>query len=262
MKHIINNEFSQRVTNSDNLNSRANANQNYGTNNFDMWVDSLIEPINFTRVLDVCCGTGNQLLKFASRPNTNVIGIDISKNSLKTAETRLKAIGANRFRLIALTMEEMFNDTDLKQSTFDLISCFYGLYYSSDVTKTIHEMKRHLLEKGSILIVGPYGNNNATLFEILQRHFTLPELVLRSATSFMEEEVIPTLAQDLQVTVSKFVNPVVFPDVNATMDYWRASTFYSASFDEEVAKDVKRHFIEHGKFVMEKHVMACVACIE
>jgi len=256
---ITNNDLSLRAINSDNLKSRVNANQSYGTCNFDGWVDSLIAPLTFSKVLDVCCGTGNQLIKYTSRPNTDVIGIDISTDSLQTADTRLKSIGANRYRLMALTMEEMFNNADLQKNAFDLISCFYGLYYSRDVLKTILEMKAHLLGKGSILIVGPYGKNNATLFEILQEHYLLPELVLRSATSFMEEEVIPVLSQDLQMTVSRFVNQVVFPNVDAVVEYWRASTFYSAPFDAIVTRDIEKHFQKIGNFVMEKHVLACVA---
>lgn len=250
----------QRATSTENLKKRSNVNVTFGTNNFDTWVDSLIDKIKFATVLDVCCGTGNQLLKYASRINPlNIVGIDISKKSLQTADKRLQSVGAGGYKLKLVSMEKMFEDVDIRTTKFDLISCFYGLYYSRDVSKTIIQMIDHLSKNGTLLIVGPYGKNNANLFEIVQRYFSLPEMVKRSSTTFMEYEVFLVLSKKLEVVVETFVNPVCFPDAKLVIDYWRASTFYSALHKESVAKAIKEHFKKYGTFIVEKHIMAYIA---
>jgi ubiquinone/menaquinone biosynthesis C-methylase UbiE len=246
----------QRATCSSNLEQRSNANQSYGTNDFDAWVDALLGRIPFDSVLDVCCGTGNQLVQYARlNGEADIVGVDVSEASLKSAADRMAGT-ARSCRLKAGAMEEMFRDQALGSARFDLISCFYGLYYSKDVTRTLEEMIGHLSAKGSLLIVGPYGKTNAALFDILQRHFTLPELVLRSATDFMQQEVLPVLAPRLQVTVETFVNPVRFPTAQSVTDYWRASTFFAPRFEAAVTRDIKRHFQLNREMVLEKHVIA------
>ena len=253
-------QLMQRATISKNLKERADANRSYGTNDFEAWVDSLLNRVEFSTVLDVCCGTGNQLVKYAARNrNATIIGVDLSPASINTAEKRLKALGATAYKLKAVDMEELFDDPEISTGSFDLISCFYGLYYSRDTAGTLIQMMDHLSDKGSILIVGPHGRNNATLFDIVQRHYALPELVIRSATTFMQREVLPVLSQRLKISAETFVNPVCYPNTKALISYWKASTFYSPAHEKEVVRDIEKHVARHGHFIMEKHVMAYLA---
>jgi methionyl-tRNA formyltransferase/ubiquinone/menaquinone biosynthesis C-methylase UbiE len=253
-------QLMQRATSTNNLKERSDVNQSYGVNNFDEWVDSLLDKIQFASVLDICSGTGNQLLKYAKKNNNaSLMGVDISRESLQTADERLKSIGAKRYTLKAIAMEDLFEDAELNSRTFDLISCFYGLYYSRDTAKTLEQMMAHLTANGTMLIVGPYGNNNDSLFDIIERHFALPELVKRSASTFMEYEVVPLLSKHLKVNTETFVNPVRYPNPKVLMDYWRASTFFSPEHENAVLRDIEEHFAMHGHFIMEKHIMACIA---
>ena len=253
-------QLMERATSTKNLNERANVNQQYGTGDFAGWIDSLLDRITFSTVLDVCCGTGNQLVKYAARNREAALtGADISEKSLAIADKRLKEQGFDRYRLKAGSMEDLFQDEEVRRQHYDLISCFYGLYYSKNPSKTLAEMIGHLSRGGSILIVGPYGRNNATLFDILQKHFTLPELVIRSSSTFMEQEVFPVLSASLTVSVNTFVNPVRYPNPQVVLDYWKSSTFYSEAHKEAVTRNIEAHFEKHGGFVMEKHVMAYLA---
>ena len=252
-------KFMERATSTDNLKDRSNVNATYGTNDFDAWVDSLFDQVTFNSVLDVCCGRGNQLIKYAMRKASPLVGVDLSNESLLTADKRLQAIGAKGYRLKAAPMEHLFQDAELSLARFDLMSCFYGLYYSQDPTATLGQMIDHLSPSGAILIVGPYGENNASLFRLLQKHFALPDLVFRSATTFMEHDVLPVLSARLDVQKEIFVNPVRYPQARVLIDYWRSSTFYSASHEPAVIRDIEEHFTRHGHFIMEKHVMAYLA---
>ena len=250
-----------RAIRSENLQERARDNQRFGRADFDGWVNGLMNSLKFRSVLDVCCGTGNQLVKYADIPSVEkIIGIDLSEESLDRAQDRLEECQDNMdIALIPVGMEEMFGEPSLANQTFDLISCFYGLYYARNVEAIMAQMCDHLSKNGSILIVGPYGKNNASFFGLLRRHFGLPELVVRSATTFMEEEVLTFLSQRANVTTQTFVNPICFPESQPLLDYWKASTFYAAEHESAVEQDIVEHFEKHGQFVIEKHVMAIKA---
>ena len=125
--------------------------------------------------------------------------------------------------------------------------------------RLICEMIDHLSDGDSILIVGPYGNNNASLFSLLERHFALSDLVKGSASTFMEKEVFPILAKRCVVDTESFKNKIHYPNVKSVVDYWRSSTFYSPEHEDAVIKDMEKHFAAHDEFIVEKHVMACIS---
>lgn len=248
----------KRAVSSGNLQSRNLANIRFGSNDFDSWVDSLVSEIDYSTVLDLCCGTGNQLVHYAKKHGVKrIVGVDISKESLDIARGRLLAMGSvDLLTLKKISIETMFTDPELARAKFDIISCFYGLYYSQDVERTLTELIDHLSLKGTILIVGPYAKNNASLFELLSRHYELPEFVVRSATIFMEQEVLPILKRFTDVRAITFSNQISYPSVSAVLDYWRASTFYSPAHEERVTEDLADHFNSHNNFVVEKNVIA------
>ena len=57
-------------------------------------------------------------------------------------------------------------------------------------------------------MVGPHGANNRALFDLLSRHYKLPQAVLSSAQEFMSEIVLPAVERRLEVEKHTFVNPV------------------------------------------------------
>ena len=248
------------ATNSASLTTRAESNRRFGGADFEVWVQELLASIDFTRVLDLCCGTGNQLVLYAARPGIEqLVGVDASTSALARAEERLGEMSsANWAVLECVGMDDAFACPSIQHARFDLASCFYGLYYAADPVAVLDAMIDRLDEHGTVLIVGPWGENNATLFNLLERHFSLPENVLSSARTFMSETVLPTIARRLQLETRRFVNPVRYPDAAAVLDYWRASTFFDPAFEAAVTRDVEAHVAVHGEFVLEKHVMAAI----
>jgi len=244
-----------------NLIERANCNRRYASNDFDAWINSLFEGLDFSSVLDVCCGSGNQLVLYGKRPRVSLIaGVDISKEAVKTAYERLKKFRMRRRLVLKITkMEDMFEDPCLGKLTFGLISCFYGLYYSDNIGKTVAGMMDHLSGGGRLIIAGPYGKNNASLFRLLSRRFTLPDFVVKSSSTFMEEEVYPILADRCEVEKKVFVNKINYPDPAALMAYWKASTFYCSKLERKIAEDLEAHFSRNKEFSVEKHAIAYIA---
>jgi len=248
------------ATNSVSLTIRAESNIRFSGADFGGWVQELLASIEFTRVLDLCCGTGNQLVLYASRPGVEqLIGVDASASALARAEERLSELGsATSAVLECVSMDDAFGCPSIRHARVDLASCFYGLYYATDPAAVLDAMIDRLDKYGTVLIVGPWGENNASLFNLLERYFPLPENVLSSVRTFMNEIVLPTIARRLQLETRCFVNPVRYPDATAVLDYWRASTFFDPTFEAAVTRDIEAHVTVHGEFVLEKHVMAAV----
>ena len=258
------NEYSQlmeKAVNPDNLANRAGANRMFAKNDFNKWVEGTLGKLSPASVLDVCCGTGNQLVLYAARPAIDrLVGVDVSREALDAARARLDNTATQaRISLIDIRMEEMFAHPGIKDEHFDVISCFYGLYYAIDTTLVLNEMIDRLADGGSIVIAGPYGGNNAGLFSLLEKHFKLPGLVVRSATTFMKEEVYPALKRRCEVEESVFVNSIVYPDAASLMKYWKSSTFYKPEYETAVRKDIESHFLNNAEFSVEKHVLAYMA---
>lgn len=253
-------ELMRRAVRSENLIQRSSANQQYGQNDFAGWVRQIIDGLEFAKVLDMCCGTGNQLIHYAARPEVSLlVGIDLSAESLQIAKRRLAKTGTrSAIKLIQIGMEDISGNQMISETQFDLISCFYGLYYSRDAHQTIEDAARQLAKGGTFLIAGPYGATNRTLYNILERHFPLPEAVVRSSSTFMEETVIPKLSSLMKVEQRTFVNRIRYPSADEVLNYWRASTFFSPTHEKSVERDIRKHFEQHGEFVIEKHVMAAV----
>ncbi|MDP6475603.1 MAG: class I SAM-dependent methyltransferase [Alphaproteobacteria bacterium] len=250
--------MSDRATNSDFLSARAAGNKRFAGADFDGWVGAILDQLSFASVLDICCGTGNQLALYGARPDvTDLVGVDISAASLAKAQARLDALDVS-CDLVETAMETAFAHAAIVERKFDLVSCFYGLYYAEDAARIMAQMMARCAEGGALLIVGPHGSNNSALFELLRRHFEVPPAVLSSAADFMTETVLPVMARELRLETQTFVNPVRYPSPAALLDYWRNSTFFSAPHEAAVARDLAAHFERHGEFVLEKHVMAAI----
>jgi ubiquinone/menaquinone biosynthesis C-methylase UbiE len=242
------------------LQNRSSGNKQFAALDFDEWVGSVIDEMSFSNVLDICCGTGNQLILYSKKSkNAKIKGIDLSSDSLLIAEERLtKNKSIDRVDLIEGKMDETFSLDGIIKSKFDLISCFYGLYYANNAGVLLEQAIEHLDSDGNILIVGPYGNNNKAFFDILLRYFELPDLVYRSSSSFMEYEVLPVLEKKLKVEKKSFVNKIIYPDVSSVMNYWRSTTFFNKDFEKHVELDLIKHFELNNNFIVEKHVMAII----
>ena len=250
--------MSERATNSDFLVARAAGNKRFAGADFEGWVGAILDQLSFANVLDICCGTGNQLVLYGARTDVkDMVGVDLSAASLARAAARLRDLEVS-VELVEAAMEEAFAHPAIQASRFDLISCFYGLYYAADPAETLARMIAQCGDDGAVLIVGPHGENNAALFNILERHFEISPAVLSSAATFMADIVVPVMDRELRLEKRTFVNPVRYPNPGEVLDYWRNSTFFSAPHEAAVARDVTAHFERHGEFVVEKHVMAAI----
>lgn len=245
------------ATSSQNLQNRANGNQQYASADFGSWVEQIIDNYDKTNVLDICCGTGNQLVIYAKKPIKSITGLDISTQSIEIAQQRLVDYQGD-LTLVTSAMEDYLST--VPHSSKDFISSFYGLYYTNDIEKTCLQIYQTLQPQGHFLVCGPHGDNNNSLFKLLKKYYSLPELVTYSSSTFMLQTLAPILEKlAMQLEYQYFVNTISYPNVDAVMKYLQSTTFFNKQFYQEIKSDLDLHFKENNSFDVEKHVMALVA---
>jgi ubiquinone/menaquinone biosynthesis C-methylase UbiE len=231
------------------------------------WIFERIRVRDGDQVLELCCGTGGQTLPLLERVGAHgrVVALDISKTALDVLASKAGAKNGENLTCVEASLEDVASSltragvrrAGAPQAGFDLVFCAYGLYYSSDVDRTLAEARSFLNPEGRIVIVGPYGPNNKPLFDLLRASgVVLAEPVVFSSESFMLQMVLPWATQHFEsVSVHTMVNPVSWTAPERVLNYWQSTTFYDAEKREDFERLVHAHFAKHPALVNEKWVM-------
>jgi ubiquinone/menaquinone biosynthesis C-methylase UbiE len=112
-----------------------------------------LKPANYQNkmVLDAGCGTGEYTCWYASR-NNQVIGIDLSKTSLKQAESYAETYGFHNVRFEQMSVL----DLQFPDNSFDLTYSMGVLHHTPDPFKGFCEMVR-VTRPGGVVIVSVYN---------------------------------------------------------------------------------------------------------
>lgn len=114
------------------------------------------------KVLDYCCGEGDVAF-FAAKNGGNVVGIDISPESIKIAENGAKERGlSDKAKFEVMDAENL----SFEANSFDLIICG-GVLHHLDIEKAYKELARVLKVDGQIICAEPLIHN--PLFQLYRR---------------------------------------------------------------------------------------------
>jgi ubiquinone/menaquinone biosynthesis C-methylase UbiE len=213
------------------------------------------------QVLELCCGTGGQTLKFLDLlgESGRIVALDISRDALDTLTSKS---GRNSDKLILVeagldNFSPALRKAHLQPPAFDLVFCAYGLYYSADARQTLDQARSWLKPEGRIIVVGPFGPNNRPLFDLVRASGgTIPEAVISSSERFMSETVLPWGARNFEsVSVHTMTNRVRWTTPERVLNYWQNTTFCDAHKRAAFEVLLQRHFVERGEFVNQKWVM-------
>lgn len=249
-----------RATQSELLEQRIAENAAAQEIDLPTWIFERVEVSPGDQVLELCCGTGGQTLPMLDRVGDSgrVVAVDISKAALDTLASKA---GARNKRLtgIEASLENFLSSLVQAEpiSGFDLVFCAYGLYYSTDVLRTLRDAKSKLNPRGRIVVAGPFGPNNKQLFDLVRASgVTIAEPVVFSSEAFMLQTVLPWAAETFEsVAVHTMVNPVRWATPERVLNYWQNTTFYDAAKRAEFERLLHAHFAEHAQFVNQKWVM-------
>lgn len=124
-----------------------------------LWRRELVKSVNVHprhHVLDLCCGTGDVVFSFLKHSLVNnVTGIDLSKSMIDLAQEKQNQHSYQpwiRNKNISWEVADASN-TGLGSSSFDFISCAFGIRNISDRTAALNEAYRLLRPKGKLGIL-------------------------------------------------------------------------------------------------------------
>lgn len=242
-------------TKTDFLMARISQNENNQTVDINKWafekIKSNSEKIN---ILELCCGTGKQTDYLVQLfPNAKISCLDISIDAITTVKNKFQSHSA-RMNFYNMGIDGFFKENEEK---FDIIFCSYGLYYSKDIDYVLFQINELLNNGGKLVVMGPYGDNNKQLFDILlDLRITIPDLVLSSSSTFMREKVLSFSINHFNaIHLYTTQNNIIWENVESVMNYWKNSTFYDSSIEQEFQKIVETKINLKGNFINEKKIM-------
>ena len=118
------------------------------------------------QVLDVCCGTGEQVFSYGRREAT-VIGIDIRKEIIEVAKIQKGKKGLRNVSFLTADAQKL----PFESNSFDFASICLGLHEMGPESRdnVISEMKRVVKENGYLILVDFKSPLPKTLFAFFLR---------------------------------------------------------------------------------------------
>lgn len=110
-----------------------------------------------SKVLDLCCGTGDWTIQLAENQEADVTGLDFSENMLKVAAEKTAA-----FNNITLVQGDA-TDLPYDDNTFDIITIGFGLRNLPDYSGGVKEFYRVLKPGGQLVILETSNPENALI---------------------------------------------------------------------------------------------------
>jgi ubiquinone/menaquinone biosynthesis C-methylase UbiE len=244
------------------LDSRITGNRRGQNLDLVQWIFNRMEVGHGSRILELCSGTGSQTLPLLDRAGStgHVVAMDISPKAIETLTDKLTPSLRQRATFVLAHLDDFAHSLErigLKPPSFDLIFCAYGLYYSNNSSLVMRTAKSWLRPQGRIVIVGPFGANNAPLFNLLKAGAVeIPGYVTYTSSDFMLQEVIPWAAEHFDtVTVQTVANRITWRSPADVLQYWRNTTFFEEAKLPVIESLLEQHFDRHGEFVNEKRIM-------
>ena len=137
---------------------------------------------NGGKVLDVGCGTGNDLSRFA-KGGAEVTGIDLAEHSIDLARKNFSLRGLSG-NFLVMDGEKM----DFEDNSFDMVYCHTVVHFTPEPKKMIQEIQRVLRPGGHAIImtVNRYSWLNVLhkLMKVEIDHLDAPIFYMYSANEF------------------------------------------------------------------------------
>jgi ubiquinone/menaquinone biosynthesis C-methylase UbiE len=251
--------------------TRIRIHEQYGARDIDQWTTEVLEPRPGMRILDVGCGAGKQCFLYSdfTQRKATIIGGDFSEELLGRARARNTERGdAVEFRFLDFNRKFDFAD-----SSFDIVSSAFAIYYAADLAFTFGEAHRILTAGGRLFVTGPLPENKQMFYEIIREATSKPIPPMPGSSRF-KNEIYKTIDGLFETTqLLKFENPITFPSVEPFMEYVRASLsedrkLWSSMFSgpaeyealtSSIHKVAQSWFERDGTLVMKKVVGGILA---
>jgi ubiquinone/menaquinone biosynthesis C-methylase UbiE len=219
---------------------------------FTSWLFERLKVQRGEKVLDVGCGTGAQTIPFLEKvgPDGHVCASDIAEESVALVRQR---VGSSKN--IDLQVGDMINlgkfiKEKFSVKKFTLAHSSYALYYCSNPHLVLDAMKQALEPDGRIAVFTPYRPHG--MVEFVRRHCNIPKTVDASLNFGPEvlEDWFRASFWDVEIHI--FQNVINLNSVSDFLDFYRATTYYDSSVEQQLSKDAEVIIGEKGKLEFPK----------
>ena len=236
------------------LDYRIYVNENFSQKDFDAWVLEELDVVNGGSVLDIGCGSGKHLFKIAEKNiSGEVFGTDISLESLNKCKDKIKKDNLKN------VFVKKADHTELKEKLgdrmFGRVLSSFAIYYTKNPRKTFKDIHDMMSRSGVLFVCGPHSSNNQGFLELVQNAGISATEDFVKWTDFLEKKAKPLMKETFgNVQEVVFENPIVFPDAETLVKYWRATPLYLEEAEGRIERLAREYFKKRGGFVTKKVV--------
>ncbi len=227
------------------LENRLKINRCYGTKDIRPWIIDLLKPTINEKILDVGCGSGEQVIPFAkeTKNKSEIIGIDVSKKLLNLAKKEAEEKGVK----IKLLRHDANNNLPFDDEYFDAVTCCFTIYHIKNRLNLINEFYRTLKPGGRLLITGPDPENNQEMFDFFKK---VDIKISQMPRDLFKNEIGNNLEKKFsKEKYSVFKNKVNFPSTTDFVSYIKMTQLFLDNVPSGKQKDVCKQ-LEH---IIEKN---------
>ncbi len=227
------------------LENRLKINRCYGTKDIRPWIIDLLKPTINEKILDVGCGSGEQVIPFAkeTKNKSEIIGIDVSKKLLNLAKKEAEEKGVK----IKLLRHDANNNLPFDDEYFDAVTCCFTIYHIKNRLNLINEFYRTLKPGGRLLITGPDPENNQEMFDFFKK---VNIKISQMPRDLFKNEIGNNLEKKFsKEKYSVFKNKVNFPSTTDFVSYIKMTQLFLDNVPSGKQKDVCKQ-LEH---IIEKN---------
>ncbi len=235
----------QETTND--LLTRIDIHNKFGGKDIDKWMLETLDLQPGIKILDVACGGGKQCVSFYNclKGQCDITGGDVNQELLNQANVENAKLG-NPFKIMPLDFN---SPLPFPNNTFDLVSCCFAIYYSTNIPLTISEMHRVLKPGGRLFTTGPMPDNKKVFYDII-RKATGKQIPPMPGSSRYASEIYTEIQKDFAKSEQKiFENPLTFKTSAPFIAYCRASL----GEDRKIWTPMFKDQAEFEKLIQEIH---------
>jgi SAM-dependent methyltransferase len=243
----------QNITSNKSLQTRLNANRNFGDFDFHAWIYEHYAFAPGMDVLDVGCGSGAQAIEALKRVGANgsVTAVDLSPESI--AQLRAESSAPPNLQPEVGDMRELASliAERFRVKKYDLIHSTYALFYARDHRRVLEAMRGALKPGARMIVTTPSGPNG--LRRLVNRlGFQTPEL--EAIDHFGTRVLEPYFRSAFpQIEIQLGRNLLRIPTAEAVAALYRSTAYYFPDAEENLLRLVRAQIASHGHFAFEKN---------